>query len=145
MLSCSQLLWHLFSPALVKRQIVHVSSPDFLFGGGRRQHDLQEANGKGEGRKNRSWFYGGKCSGIRAVQGFDKSLHEPLSFCNAGKQAVTIYPKQMNGSCVILPWTTLNYCAQIHNVHLSKVHLSAVAEAWEAFLLGLSKGCRHSQ
>lgn len=92
MLSCSQLLWHSFSPDLMKRQIVHVSAPDFLFGGGRRQHDLQEASGKGEGGKNRSWFYGGNRSGIRAVQGFDESPHELLSLCNAGKQAVTIHP-----------------------------------------------------
>lgn len=63
-----------------------------------------------EGGKNRSWFYGGRCSEIRAVQGFDKSPHEPLSLCNAGKQAIAIYPEQMNSSSVILSWTTLNYC-----------------------------------
>lgn len=71
MLSCSQLLWHTFSPALVKRQIVCVSALDFLFGGGRRQHDLQEMSGKGEEGKNRRWLYRGKCSEIRAVQGID--------------------------------------------------------------------------
>lgn len=89
---------------------MHVSAPDFLFGGGRRQHDLQEASGKGEGGKNRSWFYGGKHLEMRAVQGFDESPHELLSLCNAGKQAVTIHPEQMNSSSVMLSWTTLNYC-----------------------------------
>lgn len=56
MLSCSRLPWHAVSRALVKRQIVCVSALDFLFGGGRRQHDLQKA--KGEGGKNRQWLVG---------------------------------------------------------------------------------------
>lgn len=72
MLSRSQLRWHAFSPALVKRQIVCVSAPDFLFGGGRRQHDLQEASGKGEGGKNRRWLDGGICSAI--VGGMGQAL-----------------------------------------------------------------------
>lgn len=69
---------------------MHVSALDFLFGGGKRQHDLQEASGKGEGGKNRHRLYKGKCPEIRAVQGIDKFPHEPLPLCSAGKQAVLI-------------------------------------------------------
>lgn len=67
-----------------------VSAPDFLFGGGKRQHDLQEASGKGEGGKNRSRLYRGKCPEIRRAQEIGKFPREPLPLCSAGKQAVLI-------------------------------------------------------
>lgn len=40
---------------------------------------------RGREERTGAGFMGGKCSEIRAVQGFDESPHELLSLCNAGK------------------------------------------------------------
>lgn len=85
MLSCSRLPWHAVSRALVKRQIVCVSALDFLFGGGRRQHDLQKARGREE--RTGSGFEG---TAFRNEPWRFSKPHPPppkcLPLCNAGQQ-----------------------------------------------------------
>ena len=124
-----------------------VSAPNFLLGGGRRQHDLQEAREKGEGGRNRGWLYWGEPSEIRVVQGTEQMCPVPsptMSSCPSAalENRRLEHPEQMNSSCIAVSWTMLKNWGQIHNMDLGRVRLCTEPEGLGGFFPWVAQGLR---